>query len=213
MNFGGEKVFGDEKRLVEACLQGEEQAYRELYRRHGQRVYQLALRYFNNPEDAADVTQETFLRIFRSIGSYRSEAKLSTWIHRIAVNLCLDELRRRKRNQEVSLDAHLPTEDGEMELQLKDPAPGPHQQTETAHRMEALKRHLAALPDEQKAAVILRDINNLSYQEIAAVLKCNLGTVKSRINRGRLALRQLLSAEGELFPGQVSHISRGGDER
>jgi RNA polymerase sigma-70 factor (ECF subfamily) len=204
-------VFADEKRLIEACIQGEDKAYRELYRRHGQRVYQLAFRYFNNPDDAADITQETFMRIYRSIATYRSEAKLSTWIHRIAVNLCLDELRRRKRNNEMSMDAHLLTEEGEMELQLKDPSPGPHQQTESLHRMEALKKHLASLPDEQKTAVILRDINNLSYQEIAKILECNLGTVKSRINRGRIALRELLLKEGELFPLGASHNSRRGE--
>jgi len=205
-------LFASEKGLLEACIKGEDKAFRELYRRHGERVYQLAYRYFNNGDDAADITQETFLRIFRSIGSYRGEAKLSTWIHRITVNLCLDELRRRGRSQETSIDAQLGGEEGTYEWQIPDPGPGPHQLAESAQRMEALKRHLASLPDEQKAAIILRDINNLSYQEIAKVLQCNLGTVKSRINRGRIALRELLLGEGELFAFVGGQKGEGGEE-
>ena len=182
-------MFADEKRLIEACIKGEDKAYRELYRRHGDRVYQLAYRYFNNPDDAADITQETFLRVFRSIGNYRGEAKLSTWIARIAYNIGLSHIKKKNIPlvEETVLD-HVES-DGDYPRM-----PSPHVDVEQKIISGLVQDEIERLPVYYKTAMTLYHLDGMSYDEIVDIMKVSEGTVKSYIFRGRKMLKERLLA-------------------
>ncbi|NLY50156.1 MAG: sigma-70 family RNA polymerase sigma factor [Firmicutes bacterium] len=183
--------------LVRQSRQGSEEAFRLLVERYQAKIYNLAYRLLGNPEDASDLTQEVFCRVYVKLPAFRGEASLSTWVYRIANNLCLDELRRRGRRPQVSLDASLSGEQPPREVTSSDP--GPAELSLRRASLARLQELIAALPLEQKTAVVLRDIQGLSYEEMAQVLGCSLGTVKSRLNRARRTLRDKLRAERELF--------------
>ena len=186
----------EEDALVTALSQGVEEAFEVLIQRYQQPVYNLVCRLLNDPSDAADIVQEVFLKIFRNIGSFRGNSSLKTWIYRIAVNEAYNHRRwfARHLRQEVTLGREdgLPT----YADSVADPAPTPFDQA-AGHETRALvEKALEKLNPKFRAAVVLRDIEDLSYEEIAAVLEISLGTVKSRILRGREALRRVL--EGRL---------------
>ncbi|MBI1759483.1 MAG: RNA polymerase sigma factor SigE [Actinobacteria bacterium] len=155
----------------------------EVVRQHGPRVYRLAYRLTGNPQDAEDLTQETFVRVFRSLASYRP-GTFEGWLHRITTNLFLDLVRRRQR---IRFDA-LP-EDSER---LVGRERSPEQAYLDTHLDPDIQRALDALPPDFRVAVVLCDIEGLSYEEISATLGIKLGTVRSRIHRGRLQLREAL---------------------
>jgi RNA polymerase sigma-70 factor (ECF subfamily) len=155
----------------------------EVVRQHGPRVYRLAYRLTGNPQDAEDLTQETFVRVFRSLANYRP-GTFEGWLHRITTNLFLDLVRRRQR---IRFDA-LP-EDSER---LVGRERSPEQAYLDTHLDPDIQRALDALPPDFRVAVVLCDIEGLSYEEISATLGIKLGTVRSRIHRGRLQLREAL---------------------
>jgi RNA polymerase sigma-70 factor (ECF subfamily) len=188
----------EEDALVTALCRGVEEAFEILIHRYEQPVYNLVCRLLNDPSDAADIVQEVFLKVFRNIGSFRGNSSLKTWIYRIAVNEAYNHRRwfSRHQRQEVALGR----EDGLPSYadSVADPAPTPFDQA-AGHETRALvEKALEKLNPKFRAAVVLRDIEDLSYEEIAAVLEISLGTVKSRILRGREALRKAL--EGRLEP-------------
>jgi RNA polymerase sigma-70 factor (ECF subfamily) len=188
----------EEDALVTALCRGLEEAFEILIHRYEQPVYNLVCRLLNDPSDAADIVQEVFLKVFRNIGSFRGNSSLKTWIYRIAVNEAYNHRRwfSRHQRQEVALGR----EDGLPSYadSVADPAPTPFDQA-AGHETRALvEKALEKLNPKFRAAVVLRDIEDLSYEEIAAVLEISLGTVKSRILRGREALRKAL--EGRLEP-------------
>ena len=155
----------------------------EVVRTHADRVYRLAYRLTGDPHDAEDLTQDTFIRVFRSLASYRP-GTFEGWLHRITTNLFLDMVRRRARLRMEGLP-----EDTDR---LADDGPDPEQAFADAHLDPGLQEALDALPPEFRAAVVLCDVEGLSYEEIAATLDVKLGTVRSRIHRGRQALRAAL---------------------
>jgi RNA polymerase sigma-70 factor (ECF subfamily) len=159
--------------------------WEEVVSQHSARVYRLAYRLTGNTHDAEDLTQEVFVRVFRSLSSY-TPGTFEGWLHRITTNLFLDQVRRRKR---IRFDA-LP-EDTEYRLAGTDP--GPERMWEHNNLDLDVQAALATLPPEFRAAVVLCDIEGLSYEEIAATLDVKLGTVRSRIHRGRSQLRQALA--------------------
>ena len=156
-------------------------------------VYRTCFHMMGNAEDAADCAQETMLRAFRAFSSFRQEAQFSTWITRIAMNVCTDELR--KRRAVVSLDA-LREEAG---FDPPDPKKSPYAHLEDQERLLLLRRALAALPDDARQLIVLREMRGMSYDEIAEALELPLGTVKSRISRARDKLADLLKQSAELF--------------
>ena len=159
------------------------------------RLYGLCLRIMGNEQDALDATQETFIKIYQNLPSYKSIASFSTWASRIATNTCLDMLRRRKSRATVSMDAM--EEDGVPFISATgDSAEGEVMRSITS---KEIAKAIDSLPEEQRTVIVLRDIHGLSYDEIATTLNLNLNTVKSRISRGRLSLRKMLSARPELF--------------
>lgn len=188
----------DDDRLVELALDGDSRAFEILMEKHESKMYAVALRMCKNREDAQDCLQDAMLRIYKALPTFKGQSSFSTWAYRITMNTCLDDLRRKKVRQAQSLD------------QMLDVGWAPVDENNTAERHlenNELKRNLSraiqSLPEEMRAAVVLRDIQGFSYEEIANVLSTNVGTVKSRISRGREKLREILSRNQELFGDSV----------
>lgn len=184
--------------LITGLCHGDDQAYEILIQRYQQPVYNLVCRLLNDPSDASDIVQEVFLKIFRNIRSFRHGSSLKTWIYRIAVNEAYNHRRwfSRHLRQEVAFatdeaaPAHADT--------FADPGRSPFEEAADHETRALVEAALEKLKPNFRAAVVLRDIEDLSYEEIASVLDVSLGTVKSRILRGREALRKIL--EGRLEP-------------
>jgi RNA polymerase sigma-70 factor (ECF subfamily) len=189
-----------EDQFLEKLRRGDALAYERLVAEHSGDVYALLYRLTTDAEEARDLTQETFLRAFQSIERFRGDSSLKTWIYRIAINQARNRWRwwrRRKRDVTVSLDATDEHRDQPLAATLpSDNSPSPEQET-LAHEREAqLREALQGLRRSYREAVILRDVEGFSYEEIARTLQISIGTVKSRISRGRLELRHQL--EGSL---------------
>ncbi len=186
----------EEDALVSALSQGSEDAYEILIQRYQQPVYSLVCRLVNDATDAPDIVQEVFLKVFRNVGSFRGNSSLKTWIYRIAVNEAYNHRRWfcRHQRQEVSLAA----EEGAPSYAegVTDPGRSPFDQAADRETRALVEQALEKLNPNFRAAVVLRDIEDLNYEDIATVLDVSLGTVKSRIMRGREALRKIL--EGRL---------------
>lgn len=190
----------EEDALVTALAQGSEDAYEILIQRYQQPVYSLVCRLMNDPSDAPDVVQEVFLKVFRSIGSFRGNSSLKTWIYRIAVNEAYNHRRWfcRHQRQEVALSS----EDGPLNFEgVTDPGRSPFEQAADRETRALVEQALDKLNPKFRAAVVLRDIEDLNYDDIATVLEVSLGTVKSRIMRGREALRRILEERLEQEAG------------
>ncbi|MGO4881097.1 MAG: sigma-70 family RNA polymerase sigma factor [Bryobacteraceae bacterium] len=179
--------------LVRDLREGSEQAYETLLLRFQQPVYNLCLRLLNDPSDAADVVQEVFLKVFRNVGHFRGQSSLKTWIFRIAINEAHNQRRWffRHRNREVGIDDEQQDARSRADT-LADSARSPYDYVLDREQQAMIEEALERINPTFQAAVVLRDITDLSYEEIAEVLQVSLGTVKSRILRGREALRQEL---------------------
>jgi len=192
---------GGDDCLLEGLVEGAEWAYESLIERYNQPVYSLVCRPLWDPAEACAAVQAVFLKEFRKIGSFRGESSLKTWIYRIAVNEAYNYQRwySRHRRQEVCLEGS--EDDGPSYYQrLRDPGRSPLECAEAEERHGLIQEALARLNGSFRAAVVLRDIEELSYEEIAEVLRIPLGTVKSRILRGREALRKELAGRLEPSP-------------
>ncbi|HXI62492.1 MAG TPA: sigma-70 family RNA polymerase sigma factor [Pyrinomonadaceae bacterium] len=185
-----------EDQFLEKLRRGDALAYERLVAEHSGDVYALLYRLTTDAEESRDLTQETFLRAFQSIDRFRGDSSLKTWIYRIAINQARNRWRwwrRRKRDVTISLDATDEHRDKPLAATLpSDNSPSPEQET-LAHEREAqLREALQGLRRSYREAVILRDVEGFSYEEIARTLQISIGTVKSRISRGRLELRHQL---------------------
>jgi len=188
-----------ETEFIERLKRGEAAAFEEWVADRSGEIYGLLFRLTENSEEARDLTQETFLRAFQSIGRFRGEADLKTWIYRIAINQARNRWRwwrRRRRDSTVSLDATQGQTNQPLMATLAEPSQNPEQQTLAHEREKALRAALQKLGISYRETVILRDIEGFSYEEIASTLGINVGTVKSRLARGRQELRRRL--EGSL---------------
>ena len=188
-----------EAEFIERLKRGDAAAFEEWVAERSGEIYGLLFRLTENSEEARDLTQETFLRAFQSIGRFRGEADLGTWIYRIAINQARNRWRwwrRRRRDSTVSLDAAQGQSKQPLIATLVEVSENPEQQTLAHEREVALRKALQKLGMSYRETVILRDIEGLSYEEIAATLGINVGTVKSRLARGRQELRRRL--EGSL---------------
>ena len=185
-----ESADSDDLRLVESLRTGAAQAYEELLRRFQQPAYALALRLLGDPSEASDVVQEVFLKVFRNVGSFRGQSSLKTWIYRITVNEAHNARRWffRHRRREVELDSD-PQEARSWKDTIPDGCVSPYDAAFEREQRVMLEAALDKLTPIFREAVVLRDITGMSYEEIAEVLGVSLGTVKSRILRGREALR------------------------
>jgi len=193
----------EERELIIRCQQGDEAAFEALIRLHEKKVYALCRRMCRSEDDALEAAQDAFLAVWRGIGSFRADAAFSTWLYRLATNACLDLLRREKRRGEtVSLD----DEEG-APPEPADAAPQPEEALERAETQRMVREALLALPDDYREVLLLRETEQLSYAEIAEITGLELGTVKSRISRARLALRNYLAASGNFFERGASKVT------
>lgn len=184
----------DERDMIERASRGDAAAFNHLMAQHERRMYAVALRMCGNREDAQDCLQEAMLRVYRAIGGFKGQSSFSTWVYRITMNTCLDELRRKKNRQNTSLDNLL-----DMGWSPADESNAPEKQAMRSELRRNLNRAIQELPEEMRSAVVLRDIQGFSYDEIARMLEINVGTIKSRISRGREKLREKLKENAELF--------------
>ena len=192
-------VSSEERSLIERCKRGDLGAFNDLVRRYEKQVYNFAYRLTNNYDDANDVAQEAFLRAFNAIGSFRGEASFSTWLFRITTNVFLDDRKKARAHPQSSLDEYMELDESSVARQVEDTAPGPQALTEEAERNRILGDAITSLPDYQRAMVVLYHTQQKSYEEIAEMMDLPIGTVKSRLNRARLALKEKLSPLRELF--------------
>jgi RNA polymerase sigma-70 factor (ECF subfamily) len=197
----------EERRLVEVAQRGDVESFNELVRLFEGRVYTLCYRMLGDAESAADASQDAFLAAFRNLRSFRG-GSFRSWMLRIATNTCYDMLRVRKRRPSVSLDIEADDESDSSPLQIADTAESPDDFAQRRELAAAIQQGLTELPDEQRIVLILSDIQGLAYEEIAQITNSNLGTVKSRLSRGRSRLRAVLKA-GELLPSRYRHESEG----
>ncbi len=161
-------------------------------------IYNSAYRMLNNEDDACDATQEAFVRAFSAIHRFRQDASFSTWIYRIAMNVCLDRLRRRGR-ESGRLRLLSETDDDDAVRDIRDDRNDPSDEAVTSQRQALVQQALAQLTSEHRAVIVLYDLECLSYEEISTALEVPVGPVKSRLNRARLALRTRLEDHLELF--------------
>lgn len=183
-----------ETELVQAARSGDSGAFEQLVRANQTLVYNLAYRMVGNPEDAADLTQEAFLNAWKGLGKFQGQSSFSTWLYRLTSNACVDFLRRQKRRETISL-THEDEED-DRQTQIPDERYSPQRELERQEARRALEEGLAALSPEHRQVLLLREQEGLSYQEIARCLELEEGTVKSRIARARMSLRDFLLKTG-----------------
>ena len=181
--------------VLENALRGDVAAFEEVVAFHEKLVYNIAYRMLNNPEDASDITQESFIRLYKHIRSFESAGHIKSWLCRVAQNLCVDELRRRKGKPTKSLDETLEFEDSSASLQFADDGPTPEETAILQEDLSHLERAIAKLPEEYRAMIVLRDLGGLSYQEVAEITELEMGTVKSRLSRARMRLKELFLRE------------------
>lgn len=181
--------------LVKKSQKGDYLSFEELVKRYEKKIYSLAYRIMGNKEDASDVLQETFLQAFKKLAGFKGKAKFSTWLYRIAVNICLMRKRKRKKMKTVSLDIPILTKkEDEIKRELGDDwSESPLATLENEEVKKTLSQAIGLLPEEYRTVFLLRGLNGLSNQEVAKVLKISLPAVKSRLHRARLFLRDKLS--------------------
>ena len=200
-----------ENEIIRSVLRGNVNDFEKLVTAYEKNVYSLALRMVGDPEDAADMTQETFIKAYRSLSSFRGDSKFSSWLYRIASNVCLDFLRSRSRHPQVSLSSS--DEDDRTTFELPDMSRNPEEQLMKKLSMEAVRRGLEQLPEQQRQILVLRELGGLSYAELARILGLEEGTVKSRIFRARKRLCALLLRDGNISGGAASVSGKGGAEK
>lgn len=195
-----------EQAWIAAARQGDQGAFEELVRLYEKRVLALTRRMCKNPEDAAEAAQEAFFAAWQGLRSFRGDSSFSTWLYRLASNACVDLLRREgKRRAAVSLD------DEELNLDIPASLPGPQEEAERRELREQIEEGLRELPPEYRAALVLREMQQLRYDEIGQALGLDIGTVKSRISRGRKKLRIFLLERGNFSPPPPSkETGKGG---
>ena len=185
-----------EQELVLRAKQGDDEAFAQLMRDNEKRIYNLTLRMTGNPEDAMDLAQDTFLNAWKGLKFFKGDSAFSTWLYRLASNACIDFLRRQKRRQDISVPLGTDSEEDGRLPDVPDDRFRPDTRLEQQELRRAVEEGLQQLSDEHRQVLVMREVNGLSYQEIADILDLEAGTVKSRIARARLSLRKILLKSG-----------------
>jgi len=182
-------------KVIRRCKRGEEAAFAQILERYRTPIYNLCYRMTRNPEDARDLGQEIFIKVFSLLERYDEEYAFSSWLFRIATNHCIDHLRR-NRLRLLSLERDGGYDEEEAEIQIPDPGPPPDVKLQRREAVERLEEVIAELPPHYRVITLLRHDQELSYEEIAEALDLPLGTVKARIHRARNMIQQILHARG-----------------
>lgn len=177
--------------LIRKAQNGDLRAFEQIVTEHYSKIYNIALGIMGSSHDAEDAAQNVLIKLHSSIGSFRFQSGFSSWVYRITTNVCLDELRKRKRSKSSPM-----TDIDDNGVDVPEESASPEVQYISAEKRDALYQGISKLKNDHKKIIILRDINGFSYTEIAEILKCSEGTVKSRINRARSSLKTILSESG-----------------
>jgi len=198
---GGEagSMSSSEKELIKRAKKGDVEAFEQLIEGCQKKVFNIALRMLGNYDDASELAQEVFLKAYKSIKNFKGDSLFNTWIYKVTTNACLDEIRKRKNKKVVYLDEDIELGGNEIKRQIKDDSPGPELKAEDNELKRAVMDSINMLPEEYRTVIVLRDIQGFTYEEIANIIKCPEGTVKSRINRARQALKKILQQKKELI--------------
>jgi RNA polymerase sigma-70 factor, ECF subfamily len=194
-----------DQKLVARCRQGDTPAFEEIYKRYSSRLFSIAYRMTGSAADAEDLLQDIFLQVYRRLDSYRGEAAFGTWVHRLAVNACLDYLRSKQGRRQRATDS---LDDGEFDEPV---APGTWRADAALNRLE-LERAVEQLPPSYKRAFLLHDVEGLEHHEVGEMLGIAVGTSKSLVHKARLRLRRLLrgaAAPAARRPGEVVPLAAG----
>lgn len=195
----------DQENIIARARRGDADAFEQLVVAYRDQVFRLALRMCGSEADADEVAQEAFLSAWKALPNFRGESQFSTWLYQLTTHAAIDLMRREKRQIAA---------DDITEVSAADPAPSPQQQAEQSEQREIVRDAILQLAPEQREVVVLRFMEELSYEEIGAVLKLPSGTVKSRLNRAKAQLKEILSKSGNLFgAGSVIHTETKGKER
>ena len=186
----------NEKNLVEKSAEGDIDAFETLIQSHQKKVYNIALRMTKNPEDAQELSQDAFVRAFIAIKKFRGDSSFATWLYRITMNVCTDFLRKRNKASVISIEQSV--YESQQTMQLADNEPGPDEISEKNQLKKLVKEAMDLLPPEHRQVLILRDLLDMTYKDIANTLSINEGTIKSRINRARENLKKVITSRSEL---------------
>lgn len=198
-----------EMQIIRRVLDGHTDDFEALVLDNQKKVYNLALKMVGNREDAWDISQETFIKAFKALKSFRGDSSFGVWIYRLASNMCIDFLRR-ERKRKTSPLVYISDDNEEKELEIADTRMEPETLFEQAELRQAINEGLKELPDDHRQVLILREINGLSYAEIAEALMLEIGTVKSRIFRARSNLVKYLKSKGNFSEANSSKKQKGG---
>ncbi len=188
-----------ETEIIRLCRQGDRNAFNELVEQYQNQVINIAYSMLSDREDAYDAAQEVFIKVYRNISGFKGKSSLSTWIYRIVSNVCNDMLRRRQRRvNSVSMNAS-GGDDEQQDMDIEDSTPTPEERLEISEQHRILRQALSELSDKNREIITLCDIEQMRYEEIAEILKCPVGTVKSRLNRARAELKKNLLKNKEHF--------------
>lgn len=200
-----------ELKLVQRVVSGDTEAFSALVLAYEKQVFNIALRMVGNREDAEDISQDSFIKAYNSLSSFRGESSFSSWLFRIVSNTCLDHLRKQKNHQTLSLSTENEDEETE-EFDIADESFSPEELLEKKLTKESIQRGLGKLSEEHRAVLVLREIQGMSYDEIADALQIESGTVKSRIARARKKLCAFLVQDGNI-PEYISSNYKDGGEK
>lgn len=181
----------NEVRLIKKCAKGDIDAFEELIGKYEKKAYNIAFKILKDPDDAMDISQEAFIKVFKSIKKFKFQSSFSTWLYRIVTNTCMDFLRKNKV-MVYSLDNPIQSDNGEIHREIEDKRNTTEDLFEKKMTKELVHKSIDKLDDIHKIVIILRDIEGFSYQEISEILDCTMGTVKSRINRARSTLKDII---------------------
>lgn len=186
-------MTGAEKKLIQEAIHGDVKSFEELIKTYQLYAYNISLKMMGNEEDAKDTAQDALIKVYKNLKAFKGDSSFSTWLYRIVMNTCKDELRRRKNL--ISIDEKMELGDGEVGLQLESTSYNPVIEYERSDIKEKMQIALSRLPENNKAVIILRDIHGYSYEEISKIEDIAIGTIKSRINRGRKLLKDIIKNE------------------
>jgi len=185
-----------EAKLIQKSKDGDVSAFEELITEYKKIAYNIALRILKNKEDAEDISQEALIKVFRSINQFNMMSSFKTWLYRIVVNTCLD-FKRTQKALVISVDQPIQSGHNEFFVDIQDDRPSPEEIAQSKQTQKVIVDTIDKLEEDFRNVIILRDINGFSYEEISEILSCNIGTVKSRISRGRQRLKEMLETKIE----------------